>query len=111
MKRYAWILLAMTGLSLALIGCGKNSQVDTSKLVSSFKSSAPAVQSDVDKVVSDVKAGNYNGAMNDLKNLSRQAKLTPEQQQAIQDTMAAIQKQLAGAASQAAGQLQKSLPK
>ena len=118
MKKYSWILLVVISLSLTVIGCGKKNEVDTSKLQSSFKSAPPAQQSDVDKAVSAIKAGNYSEAVNDLQRLSSKAKLTPEQQQAVKDTIAAIQKQIAATANQAAGDaqkatrdLQKSLPK
>ena len=111
MKKYAWVLLAVMGLSLAIIGCGKKSTVDTSRLESSFKSAPPAQQSDVDKAVSAVKAGNYSEAVSDLQKLAGNAKLTAEQQQAIKDTIAAIQKQMAEIGNKAASDLQKSLPK
>jgi outer membrane protein assembly factor BamD (BamD/ComL family) len=111
MKRHGWILLAVMSLSLAVIGCGKKGEVDTSKLENSFKSAPPAQQSDVDKAVSAVKAGNYSEAVTDLQRLASKAKLTPEQQQAVKDTIAAIQKQMTATASKAAGDLQKSLPK
>src|SRR5437016_4625328 len=105
MKRYAWILLAVVSLSLAVIGCGKKSEVDTSKLESSFKSAPPAQQSDVDKTVSAIKAGNYSEAVTDLQRLASQARLTPEQQQPVKNTIAAIQKQMTETASKAAGEL------
>lgn len=111
MKRCVCLLLAVMSLSLAVVGCGTKNTVDTSKLESSFKSSPPATQTDVDKAVSAIKAGNYSEAMSDLQRLGGKAKLTPEQQQAIKDTIAAIQKQMGSAANKAAGDLQKSLPK
>jgi outer membrane protein assembly factor BamD (BamD/ComL family) len=111
MKKCARVLFAVAGLSLAIIGCAKKNEVDTSKLESSFKSAPPAQQSDVDKAVSAVKAGNYSEAVGDLQRLAGKAKLTPEQQQAVKDTIAAIQKQMAEVANKAASDLQKSLPK
>ena len=111
MKRHAWVLLAVMSLSLVVFGCGKTGSVDTSKLESSFKSAPPAQQSDVDKIVSAIQGGSYSQAMTDLQRLASQAKLTPEQQRAIKDTIAAIQKQMTATASKAAGDLQKSLPK
>jgi outer membrane protein assembly factor BamD (BamD/ComL family) len=118
MKRFTALLVGLLVIAISLVGCSKKSSVDTSKLESSFKSAEPATQSDVDKAVSSIKAGNYSDAMAQLQTVAKKAKLTPEQQQAIKDTIASIQKQMAEMANQAAGSaqkatsdLQKSLPK
>jgi hypothetical protein len=108
--------VAVTAVSLALVGCGKKG-VSTSKLESSFKSADAATQSDVDKAVSAIKAGNYSEALTDLQRLAGKAKLTAEQQQAINDVMAQVQQKITEAANKAAaeaqkaaGDLKKSLP-
>jgi outer membrane protein assembly factor BamD (BamD/ComL family) len=111
MKKRVWILLAVMSLSLAVFGCGKAGSVDTSKLVSSFKSAPPAQQSDVDQIVSAIQGGSYSQAVTDLQSLASEAKLTPQQQRAIKDTIAALQAQMTKTAGKAAGDLQKSLPK
>lgn len=109
MKRFAFVLVGVMAVSLALVGCGKKG-VNTSKLESSFKSAEPATQSDADKAVAAIKAGNYSEAMTDLQRLGAKAKLTPEQQQAIKDVMAQVQQQLTEAANKAAADMKKSLP-
>ena len=117
MKLNQLILVAIMTVAVDLVGC-KKSGVDTSNLESSFKSAEPASQSSADKAVSAIKAGDYAGAMTELKSLGEKAKLTPEQQQAIKDMVAQLQQMVAGAAKQAgenaskaAGDMQKSLPK
>ena len=78
---------------------------------------APAMQSDVNKAVASIKDGNFSDAMAQLQRVAKKANLTPEQQQAIKDMIAAIQKQMAEMANKAAGEarkagedLKKSLP-
>jgi hypothetical protein len=117
MKAMNWILTAMAAAALALCGC-KKSGVDTAPLEKSFSAAEPATKSSADKAVSAIKAGDYSGAMAELQKLGAQAKLTPEQQQAIKDVLAQVQKQLSEAATQvgkdaekATKDLQKSLPK
>ena len=118
MKRFTPLLVGLLVIAIPLVGCSKKSSVDTSNLESSFKSAEPATQSDVDKAVSSIKAGNFSEAMAQLQSVAKKAQLTPEQQQAIKDTIASIQKQMAemankatGDAQKAADDLQKSLPK
>jgi len=117
MKIHQLILITVMAAAFALGGC-KKSGVDTSGLEKSFKSAEPASQSSADKVVSAVKAGDYAGATAELKTLAEQAKLTPEQQQAIKDVTAQLQQMIADAAkkagekaNEAVGDLQKSLKK
>jgi hypothetical protein len=107
MKRLTSILVIALAATIAFTGCAKKG-VDTGKLESSFKSAEPATQSSVDKAVSAIKAGNYSDALVTLQGVAAKAKLTPEQQQAIKDVVAQIQKQMAEAANKAAGDLQKS---
>ncbi len=104
-------------LMVVVTGCAKKSSVDTGKLESSFSSAEPAVKSDADKAVAAVKAGNYSEALADLQALASKAKLTPEQQEAVKDVIAQVQKAMADAASKAAADakktgedLKKSLP-
>src|SRR5262245_27094583 len=117
MKAKNWILAGMATVALVLCGC-KKSGVDTAPLEKNFTSAEPAAKSSADKAVSAIKAADYSGAMAELQKLAAQAKLTPEQQQAVKDVLAQVQKQLSEAATKvgkeaekAAGELQKSLPK
>ena len=118
MKINGWIISAVMVVALAVGGCSKGSKVDTAPLEKSFKTAEPATQSSADKVVSEIKAENYSQALTDLQTLAKNAKLTPEQQQAIKDVMAQVQQAITDAAakataagSKAASDLQKSLPK
>jgi hypothetical protein len=117
-KNFGWMLVVTLGLSLTITGCGNKGRVSTSDLQSSFKLAEPAMQTLVDKTVGAVKSNNYPEALSDLQVLSHKARLTPDQQQSINDTVAAIQKHVSDVASKAAadsqkttGNPQKSLPK
>lgn len=119
MKTFQWTVLVMAALTLAFVGCSKNkANVDTAPVEKSFASAEPTTKTSADKAVSAVKAGDYAGALTELKTLASNAKLTPEQQQAIKDVMAQVQKAITdmagkaqGEATKAVGDLQKSLPK
>src|SRR5216684_9010770 len=118
MKTYKWALAAILGATLAIVGCSKKSSVNTAPMETSFKSAEPAAQSASDKVVAAIKAEDYSGALTQLQTLAKNAKLTSEQQQAIKDVIAQVEKVLADAvskggadATETAGDLQKSLPK
>jgi outer membrane protein assembly factor BamD (BamD/ComL family) len=111
MKRFTALSVGLLAIAIPLAGCSKKSSVDTSNLESSFESAEPAVQSDINQAVSSIKDGNYSEAMAQLQSVAKKAQLTPEQQQAIKDTIASIQKLMAEMANKAAGDLQKSLPK
>ena len=72
------------------------------------------MQTGADKVVAAIKSADYSGALAELKTLSSNAKLTPDQQQAIKDVMAQVEKLIADAAGKAAtevGQAVKDIPK
>ena len=101
-----------------IVGCNKQNSVDTAPIENSFQSAEPATKSAADNVVSSIKSGDYSGALTGLQTLAKDAKLTPEQQQAIKDVMAQVQQAISSAASNAADKandaakdLQKSLPK
>ena len=113
------MLAAALAASLTLLGCSsKQEKVDPAPLQNSFQTADPATKSTADKAVTAIKSGDYASAMAELKTLAADAKLTPEQQQAIKDVMAQVQQALAetaakvqGEASKAIGDVQKSLPK
>jgi hypothetical protein len=109
MNTYKWMLTAMVAAMLTLVGCSKQGGVDTAPLEKGFKSADPAVQTSADKVVSAVKAADYSGAMAELKTLASNAKLTPEQQQAVKDVVAQVEKAIADAAAKATGEATKAM--
>ena len=118
MKFTKWIIPALAAVMLVSSGCGSKNSVDTAPLEKSFASAEPANKSAADSAASAIKSEDYSGAVAQLQKLASQAKLTPEQQQAVKDTLAQVQKQLSDAASKAvkdgqktATDLQKSLPK
>jgi uncharacterized protein YcfL len=78
-------------VALLVIGCSKPPVADTGRLEKAFKTSAPAAQSLVEKVSTAISQTNYPAAMATLQKLSHQPKLTDEQQQAVRDTMTAVQ--------------------
>jgi len=91
MKRFLWMLVVALGATLTIIGCGHKGRVSTSELQSSFKSVEPAMQTLVNNAVAAVKSNDYPVALNNLQTLAHKARLTADQQQALKDTIAAIQ--------------------
>ncbi|MGO8931797.1 MAG: hypothetical protein ACLQU3_33500 [Limisphaerales bacterium] len=114
MKTSRWIHSAIMALTLAMSGCSKQSSVDTALFVKTFKSAEATVQTSADKIVTAIKSGDHSGALAELKTLANNVKLSPEQQQAIKDVTAQVEKLVADAASKAAAeasQAVKDIPK
>ena len=110
MKASGWIITAVMAGTLAMVGCSKQQgSVDTSTFEKSFKSADATVQPSAEKVVTALKSADYSGAMTELKTLAGAAKLTPEQQQAIKDVMAQVEKAIADAAGKAVGEADKAM--
>lgn len=112
MKTTIWRLLTCIALLGFLVGgCSKKEkqEVDTTKLEQSFKSSEPATQATVDQVVSSIKAEDYGSATASLQNLASQAKLNPEQQKAVNDVLADLQKKFTETIDKAAEQGKKAI--
>ncbi len=108
MKRVLWIVTLVLAAAVAVVGCAKKG-VDTSKVEKSFATSDPGTKGDVDKAVDSVKAGNYPSALASLQKVAAKAKLTPEQQQALNDLIDQVQKQMTASAEKATAEAQKSL--
>jgi len=118
MNRFGWLCIGLLLIGVSQVGCGKKSGVDTSKLESSFQTAAPAPRSDVRKAVVATRDGNYSDAITQLRRIATKDNPTPEQQQAIKETIAAVQKRMADLADHAtaevpktAGDLEKPPPK
>jgi hypothetical protein len=118
MKPYVGLCLAFVMIVLVFAGCSKKSSVDTTPIQNSFKDAPAAVQTSADKVVTAVKASDYPTALSELQTLASNAKLTPEQQQAVKDVMAQVQKAVTETADKAKVEatkavegVQKSVPK
>src|SRR5436309_14008705 len=111
MKQYAWILTTVMTAALLFGGCAKKSSVDTGKLESSFESAEPATKSKVDAAVSAIKSEDYAGAMVSLQGVATDAKLTPEQQQAIKDVVEQLKLLVTDAANATADGAAKALEK
>ena len=109
MKTSGWILTVVMAATLAMVGCSKQGSVETSSFEQSFKTAEAAVQTSEDKVVAAIKSADYSGAVTELKTLASNAKLTPEQQQAIKDVMAQVEKLVADVANKAAGEASKAM--
>jgi hypothetical protein len=111
MKAHRWVLTAVMAITLGLVGCKKEGSVDTAQLEASFKTSDTDTKSDVDKAVTEIKNTNYSGALANLKGVAAKAKLTPDQQQAVKDTVAQIEKELGNAVQKVAEDANKGLNK
>lgn len=117
MKITKMLTMAAMAATLAFAGCSgdgdssstSTSSVDTGKLESSFSSAESATKTAVDKVVTAIKSSDYAGALTELKSLAGQANLSPEQQTAIKDLMAQVQKMVSGAAGKAVGDATKAV--
>ncbi|MCX6901107.1 MAG: hypothetical protein NT105_20730 [Verrucomicrobia bacterium] len=106
MKKYIGMLCIVMVASAAMIGCGGS---PASKVESSFASAEPSLKESAQKAVDAVKAGNYAGASAQLQMLATNTKLTPDQQQAIKDLIADVQKQIQAKAAEAAENAKKAM--
>jgi len=123
MKILILTLTTVAGLALlGLTGCSKSGSdaaaIDTSKLQSTFSAVAAVDKAEVEKAIGAIKSGDFASAVTSLKQAAANVKLTPEQQQAIKDTLAQVQAKLGAAATEAAdkaktaaGDLQKAVGK
>lgn len=100
------MVVALGALSV-IAGCGNKGRVSTAELQSSFKSAEPAMQTLVNNAVAAVKSNNYPKALSDLQTLAHKARLTPDQQQSLKDTMAAIQNKISSTTNKPAAEPQK----
>ncbi len=110
MKQHIWIALILA-LVVGFVGCSsKKGEVDTAKLQKSFANSDQKVNSTVQQAVIAIQSDDYAGAITQLKKVAAEAKLTPEQQQVIKDTLDQLSKKVAESAKGAVNEMQKSMP-
>jgi hypothetical protein len=113
MKTSQWFLSACFIAGLALAGCTKESsaKVDTTQFEASFKTAEPDTRTASEKVVSNIKNADYSGSLADLKTLASKAKLTPEQQQSVKDTVSQVEKAISDGAAKVLNDANKGLKK
>ncbi|MGD0017546.1 MAG: hypothetical protein ABSC38_08555 [Verrucomicrobiia bacterium] len=107
MKRCLWLLVVVLAGALVVTGCAGKNKINTSKLEKSFQSADPKNKEYSEQVVTASKNGDYISALAALQKLAGKARLTSEQQLAIRDTIAQVQKAMADIASKASGDAQK----
>jgi predicted Zn-dependent protease len=106
MTKLAWLILA----TILATGCSRHHGVDTGNLASRFKTAEPTLKAEAAAAIKAIKAGNFPEALTELQKLAKRAKLDTEQQQAVKDVIAQIQKQMQDAANQAAENAKKAVP-
>jgi hypothetical protein len=109
MRTNGLILAAVMAGALAMAGCSKEGGIDTTKLETGFKAAEASLKDSADKAAAAVKSADYSGAAAELKRLAQNAKLTPEQQQSLKDTLAQVEKAIADAAAKAADEAKKAM--
>lgn len=104
MKIQYLILTLIAAAAFALTGCKKDGtvSVDTAKLTAAFQAAEADAKSAVETVATAVKSGDYAGAITQLKALGEKYKLTPEQQQTVNDLIAQVQKAIETSAGKVA---------
>lgn len=111
MKRINKLALTVGLAATVLIGCQKNTGINTGALEKSFAAAEPVLQTRVNKVVASVKAGDYNTAVVELSSLAGNEKLTAPQQQAVAALLQQAQKMVAAAPPKTVDQLPMAMPK
>jgi hypothetical protein len=104
--------LCVLAFLVCAAGCNKaENGVDTSGLEKSFSTAEPQQKSSVDKVVSSIRTNNYSGALSELRQLTTNAKLTPEQRQSIENTVKQLQNEATETAKKVAEDAREGLNK
>ena len=107
MKIQHLLLTVIAAAAFVVVGCSKSSSVDTSKLTTAFQSAEANAKTAAESVTTAIKGGDYAGAVTQLKALGSKYKLTAEQQQAVNDLIAQVQKVIADTAAKATGDASK----
>ena len=104
MKLNHLVLTLVSAVTIVVAGCDKNGSVsvDTSKVTAAFQTAQADAKTAADSVATAIKGGDYSGAVTQLKALGSKYKLTAEQQQAVNDLMAQVEKVISDNAAKAA---------
>ena len=99
MKKRILLFTSLAAVCLACFsGCdnggAKAAPIDTSAVTAAFSTATPADKSEIEKIITSIKASDYPTALASLKAAADKLKLTPEQQQAVKDLIAQIQSKL-----------------
>jgi hypothetical protein len=87
--------VVLLALGLLLLPACSRSRVSSSDLHAAFRSAEPALKTEAEKAGAAIRAGHYDEALAILQPLAHRAKLSADQQQAIKDTIAAVNAQIA----------------
>jgi outer membrane protein assembly factor BamD (BamD/ComL family) len=104
MKIQHLILTLIAATAFALTGCKKDGtvNVDTAQLTASFQTAEADAKAAVETVTTSIKNADYAGAVTQLKSLGEKYKLTPEQQQVVNDLIAQVKKAIEASAGKVA---------
>jgi len=111
MKPLHYLGALTAAFAITFAGCSKDGSIDTSKVESTFAAAEPSAKSQVDQIVTAVKAGDFAAASAPLQALASNAKLTPDQQQAVKDLMTQVQEKVKEAAAKVAEQTAETVKK
>jgi hypothetical protein len=93
MKFLTYGLMACLLLALsATTGCSKKVAVDTVKLEYSFQTAEQSIQTTVNEAMEAIDKADYSGAVEKLKIVSADPKLTAEQKTAVNGVLAQLEK-------------------
>ncbi len=107
MKFSGYIIGGLIGVLLFVSGCSHRAAVDTAAMEEQFKEVEASIKAKADKAVATVKSGDFQNALTQLQDLTKEAKLSPGQRQVVQDVMDHVQKALGEATSKAGSELNK----
>jgi len=86
-----WVC-ALLLAAAASTGCSKKITVDTVKLDYAFQSADQPIQTSVNEAIDGIEKADYNGALEKLKKVSAEPKLTAEQKTAVNGVIAQLEK-------------------
>jgi len=97
MKRILWLIPTI----ILAFGCSRHHGIHTGDFASSFKTAEPTIKVEADAVIKYIRDGKLPDALAELQILSKRARLSAEQQQAIKDLIRQIQAKMQADAKKA----------